>query len=319
MEERQNKREQKKQARDIHIQELHRRYPELAEADKALSQYVLQAIRKGLNRELDNYKETDQGYQDLWKARQRVLEKIGLTEAEYEPKWDCPICEDRGYIRPGVPCSCQQRYRREATFLMSGIPEEYRYKTFDNFDVAYYTNPQDMRDKVERCKNFVTQMALGKTMGNLILRGDVGRGKTHLSVAIANAAIACGLTVVYRHVDDLLDLIRLYKFDRDQDAAETKRVLDLIHQCDLLILDDLGSETVSDFAVNELTRIIEDRNLHNKPWIVSTNISLDNFEKRYDPRFTDRLIEKATIFRLEAPESIRIQLREQKAQNVTLI
>ena len=142
-------------------------------------------------------------------------------------------------------------------------------------------------------------------MGNLVLRGFVGRGKTHLSVAIANACIDRGLSVVYRRTDDLLDLIRLSKFERGQDSEETIRTFDLLQNCDLLILDDFGAEPRTEFAIDELTRLIEDRNLRNKSWVLNTNLELNDIETLYDPRLMERITEKATVFRLEAPESLR--------------
>ncbi len=301
-----NLREQKKQECELHIRKIHQAHPDLADIDKALNSYALSIVRKSLNGEKISTVEADAGYQALRQERLAILEKYGLSEADYQPKWDCPLCEDRGYVRPGVLCSCQRKRQREATYLLSGIPAKYKDMRFDNFRVDYYIDPTNMAQKVERCKKFVTQLAQHKPMGNLVLQGHVGRGKTHLSVAIANAALECGLSVVYRRVDDLLDLIRLYKFERGQDNEETKRVLTLIAQCDLLVLDDIGSELASDFTINELTRILEDRNLNNKSWIINTNLELNQLEKRYDARLVDRIMDKSTIFLLKSKESIRL-------------
>ena len=87
--------------------------------------------------------------------------------------------------------------------------------SLDNFDVTFYNDPQMMADKVEKCRQFVHQLKDGQVKNNIILLGDVGRGKTHLSIAMANAALANGNTVIYKRIDDLLDLIRQYKYDRD--------------------------------------------------------------------------------------------------------
>lgn len=143
-------------------------------------------------------------------------------------------------------------------------------------------------------------------MGNLVLRGYVGRGKTHLSAAIANACIERELSVVYRRTDDLLDLIRYSKFERGQDDEETIRTFDLLRNCSLLILDDFGAEPRTEFAVDELTRLIEERNLRNKSWVINTNLELNDIEKLYDPRLMERITEKATVFRLETPASLRM-------------
>lgn len=310
-----SKRERKKQECEEHIRALHDQYPDLAQIDARMNSLAIATVRAAAKGEADTG-QADRDYQELRRQRALLLARYGLSEADYEPKWDCPTCQDRGYVRPGVPCSCQNREKMENMFLASGIPEKYRRMTFDNFDVSFYLDPQDMAGKVERCKQFVTMLALGRPMGNLILSGDVGRGKTHLSVAIANAAMECGLTVVYRRVDDLLDLIRRVKFDRDDEDTQEDQVFRLLHTADLLVLDDLGSESPTDFAVSALTGIIEDRNLNNRSWIINTNIPTDDLESIYGSRLVDRIIDKARIFRLDSQESMR---RRRDPVDVTMI
>lgn len=300
-----SKREQKKQECEARVQAMHQAHPDIADVDARMNTHALACVRKSLRGEPVGLDEADRTYQALRAERQALLDKYGIDAAIYEPQWDCPICEDRGYVRPGVPCVCQLDKRREATYLASGLPEKYRGKTFVNFRTDVYTDPAGMEDKLRRIHRFIDRLAEGHAMGNLVLRGFVGRGKTHLSVAIANACIDRGLSVVYRRTDDLLDLIRLSKFERGQDSEETIRTFDLLQNCDLLILDDFGAEPRTEFAIDELTRLIEERNLRNRSWIINTNLELNDIETLYDPRLMERITEKATVFRLEAPESLR--------------
>lgn len=300
-----SKREQKKQERDDRVQAMHRAHPDIADVDARMQAYALSCVRKSLAGETTGLDAADTEYQALLAERRKLLAQYGISEKIYEPQWDCPTCEDRGYVRPGVPCVCQNDRRREASFLASGLPEKYRDKTFANFRTDVYSDPADMERKLARIQRFIDKLAAHQPMGNLVLRGFVGRGKTHLSAAIANACIERGLTVVYRRTDDLLDLIRVSKFERGQDSDETIRTFDLLHGCDLLILDDFGAEARTEFAVDELTRLIEDRNLRNKSWVLNTNLEYGDIEKLYDPRLMDRIDEKATVFRLEMPESFR--------------
>ena len=300
-----SKREQKKQECEARVQAMHQAHPDIADVDARMNMHALACVRKSLRGEPVGLDEADRIYQTLRAERQALLDRYGIDESVYEPQWDCPICEDRGYVRPGVPCVCQLDKRREATYLASGLPEKYRGKTFGNFRTDVYTDPAGMEEKLRRIHRFIDRLAEGHAMGNLVLRGFVGRGKTHLSVAIANACIDRGLSVVYRRTDDLLDLIRLSKFERGQDSEETIRTFDLLQNCDLLILDDFGAEPRTEFAIDELTRLIEERNLRNRSWIINTNLELNDIETLYDPRLMERITEKATVFRLEAPESLR--------------
>ena len=300
-----SKREQKKQERDERVQAMHRAHPDVAEADKKLNAHALSCVKKSLKGNAFGLDEADKIYQQLRAERQALLQKYGLSEAIYEPQWDCSICEDRGYVRPGVPCVCQLKERREATYLASGLPEKYRDMTFENFRTDIYSDPDDMARKLVRIHRFIDALTEGRPMGNLMLRGYVGRGKTHLSAAIANAAIARDLTVVYRRVDDLLELIRVCKFERGLDSEETSRTLDLLYNRDILILDDYGAEVHTAFAIDELTRLIEERNLRNKSWVINTNLELNEIETLYDPRLMERITEKVSVFKLETPESYR--------------
>ena len=300
-----SKREQKKQERDERVQAMHRAHPDLADADKKLNAHALACVKKSLKGDAFGLDEADEIYQSLRAARFNLLQKYGLSEDLYEPQWDCPLCEDRGYVQPGVPCVCQMKERREATYLASGLPEKYRSMTFDNFRTDIYTDPADMIRKLARIHHFIDALAEGRPMGNLMLRGYVGRGKTHLSAAIANACIERDLIVVYRRVDDLLELIRVCKFERGLDSEETSRTLDLLYNSDLLILDDFGAEVHTAFAIDELTRLIEERNLRNKSWVINTNLELNEIENIYDPRLMERITEKVSVFRLETTESYR--------------
>ena len=308
-----SKREQKKQERDDRVQAMHRIHPDIAELDARMASHALACVRESLKGGATGLDDADRTYQALLAERRALLTKYGLSETIYEPQWDCPLCEDRGYVRPGVPCSCQLDKRREATYLASGLPEKYRSKTFANFRIDVYSDPAGMQEKLARIQRFIDNLACHRPMGNLVLRGYVGRGKTHLSAAIANACIDRGLSVVYRRTDDLLDLIRVCKFECGQDSEESIRTFDLLRNCDLLILDDFGAEPRTEFAVDELTRLIEERNLRNKSWVINTNLELNDIEKLYDSRLMDRIAEKATVFRLETPASLR---REEARQHL---
>ena len=128
-----SKREQKKQERDDRVQAMHRAHPDIADVDARMQAHALSCVRKSLSGETTGLDAADTEYQALLAERRKLLAQYGLSEKIYEPQWDCPICEDRGYVRPGVPCVCQSDSRREASFLASGLPEKYRDKTFANF------------------------------------------------------------------------------------------------------------------------------------------------------------------------------------------
>ena len=151
----------------------------------------------------------------------------------------------------------------------------------------------------------------GEQKSNLVFVGDVGRGKTHLSIAIANAAMANSNTVIYKRMDDLLDLIRSYKYDNDYQEENGQEALQQLRRCDLLVIDDLGAEKITEFGSNQLRLILEDRNMADKPWIINSNLSAADMDEAYGARTFDRIQEKASFFRFDSPTSIR-QLKREK-------
>lgn len=302
---------QEKQAQcDARIEQLHQAIPRLAEIADEISLLGVNRIRIGvLQKNAVAGAAIDKQVLALIAEKKAILQAHGLTVAIYRPQWDCEKCEDRGYIEPGVLCQCYLQERLDHVFQQSGIPVAMKAYSFDNFDVNYYTDIENMRGKVARCVDFVAQVKVGQQKQNLLFLGEVGRGKTHLSIAIANAVLANGNTVIYKRIDDLLDLIRTYKYDREQMAGVDQGSLDQLKQCDLLVIDDLGAETVTAFAINQIRIIIEERNLREKPWIINSNLSLEKIQGVYGERVADRIIEKAAIFHFNSPQSIRILKR----------
>ena len=294
------------------IEKLHQDFPRLREIAEELGRLCLERIRVGI---LDKnpYKATeiDREVSSLIKEKELILKANSLPLDIYEPQWDCVKCQDKGYLEPGVLCQCFKQERLEHLFGQSRITGNMRDKTFNNFSTCYYHDEKSMLDKVHRCLNFVEKLAKGERQNNLFFSGDVGRGKTHLSLAIANEVMLLGRTVIYYRIDDLLDAIRQYKYEKEQELSGNNCQLQLLRSVDLLIIDDLGAETLTPFAENQIRMIIEDRNNLNKPWIINSNLSIEELQKIYGQRITDRIIEKSYIFSFEAPHSIRETLRRQ--------
>ena len=227
-----------------------------------------------------------------------------MDETIYEPDWNCPLCQDRGYTEPGVLCSCYQKERLDDLFLRSGMSEAMRQFTFENFETRYYTNAEDMDHKVRWCRQFVQQIQQGKCSQCLFLTGGVGRGKTHLSAAIANAVLENGNTVIYRRAADLFELIRQYRYEENRQKFE--EMLEQLRTCDLLVIDDLGAERTTEFVIEQLVILLEERNYRNKPWIISSNLSINEIISTYNDRTADRILDKAVLFKLDMQESIRV-------------
>lgn len=297
---------EKQQQCEDRLAVIYNELPLLQQIDQAIGQKNITMIRVGILQKNKAEKEKLQReIEQLMVDRQRLLQENKLDESIYEPQWDCPQCQDRGYTEPGVLCTCYQKERLEDLFLRSGMPEAMRQYTFDNFLTSYYENEVAMEEKVLWCRQFVWQVQQGYSKQSLFLTGDVGRGKTHLSAAIANAVLANGNTVIYRRAADLFDLIRQYKYEESHERCG--EMLEQLRTCDLLVIDDLGAERTTDFVIEQLVLILEDRNYKDKPWIINSNLALNNIKTYYDARTADRILDRAKVFKLERQISIRVE------------
>lgn len=206
------------------------------------------------------------------------------------PAFACNRCSDTGYYN-GKLCDCVQNSARDICFKELSAKMPIESCRFDNFDLKYYpndgngnNNPKTVaKATLDICKSFVDTFPCGK---NLLFSGKPGLGKTHLSLAIAAAVIEKGYSVIYSPAQNIIDSVLKERFS----YSGSEDIITAINSCDLLILDDLGTEISTSAAASVVYNIINSRILENKSTIISTNLDADGIEKRYDPRVLSRLI-----------------------------
>ena len=308
-------RQEKQKQCDEYIAYLYGCIPNLEAIDKAIGQKNVAMIRSGvLHKNKAQQSALQQEIEALMKERHALLMQYGVDEAVYKPKWDCPLCEDRGYLADGTLCKCYQQERIQNIIEQSGMSAAMQQYQFENFYLDGFDKPEDIQKKVEWCKQFARQIVNGTCNDSLFLRGDVGRGKTHLSSAIANAVLAGGKTVIYKRAADLFDMIRRYKYE--ESTQRWHEVLDQLISCDLLVIDDLGAERTTDFVTEQLVLLLEERNYRNKPWIINSNLKLSQIQDSYNTRVSDRIMDRATAILLERPNSYRKEQAEQRMKEL---
>ena len=308
-------RQEKQKQCDDYITYLYGCIPNLEAIDKAIGQKNVAMIRSGiLHKNKAQQSALQQEIEALMKERHALLMQYGVDEAVYKPKWDCPLCEDRGYLADGTLCKCYQQERIQNIIEQSGMSAAMQQYRFENFYLDGFDKPEDIQKKVEWCKQFARQIVNGTCNDSLFLRGDVGRGKTHLSSAIANAVLAGGKTVIYKRAADLFDMIRRYKYE--ESTQRWHEVLDQLISCDLLVIDDLGAERTTDFVTEQLVFLLEERNYRNKPWIINSNLKLSQIQDSYNTRVSDRIMDRATAILLERPNSYRKEQAEQRMKEL---
>jgi len=231
----------------------------------------------------------------LQEEKRELLRQLGLEEDALDERPDCPFCSDSGY-RGGSVCRCLRNYyAREQQKELSRMLD-LGSQSFDTFDLEWYpdtlmpgkslTFRQHMEEKVlTYCHEFARQF--GRRTENLLMAGPPGLGKTHLSAAIAREVSGKGYSVVYDTATHVFERFEAQKFSREAGEADTD--VDRILSCDLLILDDLGTEMTTAFVQSALYTIINTRLLEKKSTIISTNLRPDDLPLRYSPQIASRI------------------------------
>ncbi len=221
-----------------------------------------------------------------------LLAKNGLKPEDLEEQYKCPMCSDKGYI-DGKMCQCMKTLLRDTAFNELNSLSPLSLSSFDTFSLNYYSDTPDKNGKVPRRRleniyNFCVNYAenFGDMSKSLLMEGATGLGKTHLSLAIARRVIEKGYGVIYCSTPNILSVLEKEHFSRDSDRP-TKRHLE---ECDLLILDDLGTEFSTQFTTSTIYNIINTRLSRDKATIVNTNLSLFELKKIYSERLVSRMV-----------------------------
>ena len=233
--------------------------------------------------------------------QQQMITLVGLTmrhgsdptdelPVDYtDDLYDCPHCHDTGYVQ-GQPCECLlRRYNAELTRDLSRLLQ-HGDESFEHFDLTLYD--ESARPKMERvfqvCRTFAQTFRPG-TM-NLLLQGGTGLGKTYLSACIARVVAGAGYAVAYETAASALDAFECAKFQRS--SADGEAAAQRVEQylgCDLMILDDLGTEMITAYSTSALYTLINTRLTRKKATIISTNCSNEELQKKYTPQILSRI------------------------------
>lgn len=249
---------------------------------------------------------------ELKNEKAKIIKKLNLPEDYLTPNYSCKLCNDTGYVtneKNTVMCNCMKQEIYNIKYNKSNI-SNLATQNFDNFSLDKYSDKVDKekynsdispRDNIKLikniCENFINNFDNPEEK-NLLFTGNTGLGKTFLSSCIAKEMIERDKTVLYQTAPIMLDTIIDYKFNKNNSSDETyKNLLDV----DLLIIDDLGTESLNNVKFTELFNIINTRllNQNNKclKTIISTNLSLPILNKTYGERITSRLIGNYNICR----------------------
>ena len=214
-----------------------------------------------------------------------------------EIHFKCKSCNDTGFLKNGSKCHCyvQEKIKLHYKYCnLTDILEKENFNTFDinifseEYDESIKSSPKEyMISVLATCESFVYDFKK-QDKKNMIFIGSTGLGKTFLCNCIAKALLDKGITVLYQTAFRIIDTISTYRFSSKK-TAEMKFNYDLLIECDLLIIDDLGTEMMNSFTNIEFFNIINTRLLENKKTLISTNFSPSQIQENYSDRVSSRI------------------------------
>lgn len=270
------------------------RCPRAAEIENELSSFAILTAKAVLNggdtkEQLSRLKAKNLRLQQELAA---LLNTAGFESGALEPKFTCAACADEGFI-DGKMCSCFKQLLKDEAVKRLNVMTPLTLSAFSSFSLDFYDaqagenglSPRRRMESILRfCRGYADAFSLQSP--NLFMQGGTGLGKTHLSLAIARAAIDKGYGAVYGSAQNLTAKLERERFGREPDSESAQLLL----ECDLLILDDLGAEFSTPFVNAAIYNIINTRIMASLPTIISTNLTLRELEERYTQRLVSRII-----------------------------
>lgn len=282
-------------------------YKELDDSVASASVAQGKKLLEGDDNALDELKKI---IRELSSMKEQLLLSAGLPADYLKPVYDCPDCKDTGY-QNGTKCHCFKQAVITMLYEQSGIRDMLESENFSALSYDYYEGEDLTRFKntVVTCRNFINNF--NSDYHNLFFYGTVGTGKSFLSGCVAKELIESGHSVIYFSAAGLFDTLSKLKFDY-KNADELHKEYEDLFQCDLLIIDDLGTEYTNNLVNSELFSLINDRHLRQKATIISTNLSLADFRNRYSDRIFSRITSNYEICKLTGPD---IRMYKKRQQN----
>ena len=293
-------------------EDVYDRIPEIRRIDEKIAHISMDKARYMLyHPESDKRAELREEIHKLSMEKVNQLAIHGYPADYLDPIYTCPVCRDTGY-EGNRKCSCFFRYAAEILYEQSNLTDILADRTFSRFCIDYYPDtssdcqPFSPRENIcrvlDQCRSYIDRFD-DLPGQNLLIRGNVGVGKTFLSCCIANDLLARGKSVIYLTAYQFFSLLEEYTFHRKE--VDNDRHSWLL-SCDLLIIDDLGTEMNNAFINSKLFLYINERILKRKSTIINTNLSMKQISKVYTERVFSRIIESYQLIHIYGKD-IRIK------------
>jgi len=268
--------------------EIFKKIPEYKEADERIGDLAIKRFELLSEKNSDKASMIKQEMADLSKKKKELLIQNGYDIDYLKPGFSCEMCKDTGYVG-SEKCSCFKKKIIKLLYAQSNIASVLERENFSTFSYDYYSDEEmlNMKGVVEELKSYCDNFS--NENKSYLFTGNAGSGKTFLSNCIAKELMDKGFSVIYFTAVQLFDTLASYAFGYD-DREEGLSMREDLVSCDLLVIDDLGTELTNSFSVSQFFNLINERIIRNKATIISTNIGLTDISARYEERSFSRII-----------------------------
>ncbi len=300
------RREQSRHDAEKARREVDAKIPEYSKIDDEITDLATECAKKAVDGDKDAIITLKNGIAALVKKQETLLKENGFANDFLEEKHVCPDCKDTGYINGREKCHCLRQAILRYLYRQSNIEDILQRENFSTLSYDYYTDTECERMKgiIGECRRFADDFE--NRYENILLYGNVGVGKTFLTNCMAKEILDKGNSVIYFTSIRLFDTLSREHFSYDFD--ESRDLQYDIFTCDLLIIDDLGTESVNSFVASRLFDILNERDLRRKSTIISTNLSFEELGSRYTERNFSRIFGNYKILNPDV-QDIRIKKR----------
>ena len=269
-------------------EEIHAKFPLYKELDQSVSALCLMQGRKMLAGDTAALAQMKQELRSIVEQKKSILKDNGYRDDYLDPIYDCSDCQDTGYLKDNQRCHCLKSRISGALSELSGLSKLIKTENFDHLSTEYYEGEDLSRFEitVQKAKKFVSDFS--SDYHNLLFYGTVGTGKSFLSCCIAKELLDEGYQVLYFSSRTLFDKIAEYTFSA-KDKEALSQFYENLYGCDLLIIDDLGTEIVNSFVSSELFSCVNERHCQKRATIINSNISLEELSTHYSERLFSRI------------------------------